>query len=68
MRFDGECVRLSIEDDGVGIAEGDPGGRVGYGMGNLRDRVEALRGTVEMVTSPGEGTRIEVRVPIEEDA
>jgi len=37
-------------------------------MANLRERVDDLSGSVEMVTSPGEGTRIEVSVPIGEDA
>jgi signal transduction histidine kinase len=68
VRFDDSTVTLSIEDDGVGITEGEPTGRVGYGMANLRDRVDDLDGAVEMVTSPGEGTRIEVSVPIGEDA
>ncbi|MEX0750675.1 MAG: sensor histidine kinase [Dehalococcoidia bacterium] len=68
VRFAGDRVTLSIEDDGIGIPEGEPGARVGYGMGNLRDRVDDLSGTVDMVTSPGEGTRIEVSVPIGEDA
>jgi signal transduction histidine kinase len=68
VRFDTDHLTLAIEDDGVGITEGEPDGRVGYGMGNLRDRVDDLRGTVEMVTSPGKGTRIEVSVPIGEDA
>jgi signal transduction histidine kinase len=68
VRFAGDRVILSIEDDGIGIPEGEPGARVGYGMANLRERVDDLSGSVEMVTSPGEGTRIEVSVPIGEDA
>jgi signal transduction histidine kinase len=66
MEFTDHRLTLAIEDDGIGIAEGEPGARTGYGMGNLRDRVDDLGGTVEMVTSPGKGTRIEVRVPIVE--
>ncbi len=38
--------------------------RVGYGMGNLRQRVEDLHGTLDVRSEPGAGTRIEVAVPI----
>jgi len=68
VTFTPERLALAIEDDGVGITEGEPDGHVGYGMSNLRDRVDALHGTVEMVTAPGAGTRIAVTVPIGEDA
>jgi signal transduction histidine kinase len=66
MQFEDHTLTLAIEDDGTGIAEGEPGGRTGYGMGNLRDRVDDLGGTLDMVTSPGKGTRIQVCVPIVE--
>jgi signal transduction histidine kinase len=66
LRFSDHEVALAIEDDGVGIGEQEPGGRVGYGMGNLRRRVEDVGGTIDVQTAPGKGTRIEVRVPVEE--
>lgn len=56
------AVSLEIADDGVGMGDG-AGGRVGYGMGNLRSRVDALGGDVDVSSSPGEGTRIHVTVP-----
>jgi len=68
VRFAPDRLTLAIEDDGIGIPEGEPGARIGYGMANLRERVDDLEGAVEMVTAPGEGTRIEVTVPIREDA
>jgi len=64
LSFNDGALGLAIEDDGVGIAEGEPDGRVGYGMGNLRDRVEDLHGEVQVITSPGAGTRLEVTVPV----
>jgi signal transduction histidine kinase len=54
-------VRLSIRDDGVGGA--DPG--EGSGLIGLRDRVEALGGTIEIASPPGGGTSLNVRIPIE---
>jgi signal transduction histidine kinase len=68
LAFAPGAVTLAIEDDGVGIAEGEPGGRIGHGMGNLRRRVEEMRGTLSMRSTPGEGTRIEVTVPAGDEA
>ncbi|HZE99887.1 MAG TPA: GAF domain-containing sensor histidine kinase [Planctomycetota bacterium] len=58
---------LILRDDGVGF---DPArlhpagtGPTGYGLGNLRERVEALGGRVGILSAPGTGTRLEIRVP-----
>jgi signal transduction histidine kinase len=58
-RFDGE-VRLSIDDDGVGGA--DPSR--GSGLVGLRDRVEAIGGTLKVQSPPGEGTHVAVELPL----
>ncbi|WP_308258487.1 MacS family sensor histidine kinase [Saccharothrix obliqua] len=62
----GEEVVLSVRDDGPGIPEGrlasaEAEGRLGVAK-SIRGRVEALRGTLELQTGPGEGTEWEVRV------
>ena len=53
-------VRLSIADDGVGGA--DPA--LGSGLVGLKDRVEALRGNLEIASAPGDGTRLQATIPI----
>jgi signal transduction histidine kinase len=58
-RFDGE-VRLSIDDDGVGGA--DPSR--GSGLVGLRDRVEAIGGTLKVQSPPGDGTHVTVELPL----
>jgi signal transduction histidine kinase len=58
-RRDG-CLHLSIRDDGVGGA--DPAG--GSGLIGLRDRAEALGGSLEVSSPPGEGTLILVQLPL----
>jgi PAS domain S-box-containing protein len=55
--------RLSIRDDGIGGA--DPAG--GSGLVGLRDRVEALGGSIEISSPPGQGTHVAVRLPLEFD-
>jgi signal transduction histidine kinase len=62
--FAPEQLRLAIEDNGIGIEGPSPDGRVGFGMGNLRRRVDDLGGELDVKSAPGTGTRIEVAVPI----
>ena len=55
-----ESVIVSIRDDGVGGA--DPA--LGSGLGGLTDRVEALGGTISIVSPPRGGTTLSVHLPI----
>jgi signal transduction histidine kinase len=52
-------LTLSISDDGVGGA--DPSR--GSGIIGLRDRAEALGGTISVLSPPGRGTTLHVRLP-----
>ena len=54
-------LELSIRDDGRGGADA----RCGSGLIGLADRVDALGGTIDVVSPIGEGTRLHVRLPIE---
>jgi len=58
----GEAAQVSVhvEDDGVGF---DPDDAPGVGLAGLRDRAEEVGGTVDVVSAPGQGTRVTVRVP-----
>ena len=58
---DDATVRLVIRDDGVGGA--DPA--QGSGLVGLRDRIEALGGTLEVTSPAGSGTRLLIEVPAE---
>jgi PAS domain S-box-containing protein len=58
---DDSLVRLAIRDDGAGGA--DPAG--GSGLLGLTDRVEALGGSIEVVSPAGRGTSLLVRIPLE---
>ncbi|MDQ3963897.1 MAG: histidine kinase [Actinomycetota bacterium] len=55
----GDFLRLEVIDDGVGGV--DPGR--GTGLTGLRDRVEAVGGTLEIENPPTGGTRIAAEVP-----
>ena len=53
------ALTLSISDDGVGCA--DP--NRGSGIIGLRDRVEALGGTILVLSPSGRGTTLHVQLP-----
>lgn len=59
-------LRLSVEDDGTGIA---PGHRVGLGLSGMRERVEALGGHLGLAAASLDndtsGTVVRITLPIE---
>jgi signal transduction histidine kinase len=57
---DGE-TRLVVEDDGRGF---DPDRvRMGAGLANIRDRIDAVGGRLDLDARPGAGARLDIRVP-----
>jgi signal transduction histidine kinase len=58
--LDAERLRVVVGDDGPGGADAEASGLRG-----LRQRVEALDGTMTVESPPGAGTRIEVELPCE---
>jgi signal transduction histidine kinase len=55
-----DSLHVSIRDDGVGGV--DPAR--GSGLIGLRDRAEALGGSIKVSSAPGEGTQILVQLPL----
>jgi len=55
------ALLVSVHDDGIGGA--DPG--KGTGLTGLKDRVEALGGTLTVAGAPGAGTAIEAAIPLD---
>ncbi len=65
-RRDGQ-VRCSILDDGVGLHAGGstPPEARGLGLTGIRERVSALGGRLEVRSEQGQGSEIEVVIPLE---
>ncbi len=55
-------VEVSVQDDGVGFDTTVPPSSA-YGLVGMRFRVEAEGGTLDVVSAPGQGTRLQVRLP-----
>ena len=67
LEDDGDCVRVTIRDDGVGMAAGrldqaERDGRLGVAQ-SLRGRLAAIGGELEIRSAPGEGTELWLQVP-----
>jgi signal transduction histidine kinase len=55
-------LRISVRDDGRGGA--DP--RCGSGLVGLRDRVEAIRGTMRLTSPARGGTLLSATLPLDD--
>ena len=64
LHFDDASLHLSIRDDGRGGA--DPSR--GSGLLGLKDRVEALGGTIDVESPHRAGTRLRVTIPVVADS
>ncbi|MFI6987720.1 sensor histidine kinase [Nonomuraea wenchangensis] len=69
LSYTGAVVLLDIRDDGTGIdnpgsdnpGSGNPGG--GFGLSSMRQRLRGVGGTLEVESTPGEGTAVSATVP-----
>ena len=64
--YEANSVVLSVTDDGKGFVPEQvrTGGLGHFGLRSLRSRVGKMRATLEIISSPGNGTTIRVHVPI----
>jgi signal transduction histidine kinase len=64
MHATDESLEMTVEDDGIGfdVEDEPPAGHLG--LANLRQRAAALGGIMTIESSPGEGTRVSIRIPL----
>jgi PAS domain S-box-containing protein len=58
-----DAAVLEVDDDGRGFAPGAGDGG-GWGLRNLRERAEAMGGSLEIASVPDEGTTVRLRIPM----
>lgn len=63
LRQEAERIRLSVADDGVGFDIESPT-LARHGLAGMKHRVQMLAGSIQVVSRPGAGTRIEVEAPL----
>ena len=59
----GDCLVMTIEDDGIGFDVNPLTHENGLGLFGMRERVEMLGGVFLIESSPGKGTTISIEVP-----
>ncbi len=64
--LDGQWAVITIEDDGHGfdVARPQRGPWPCFGLQTMRERAEAVGGSLEVESRPGQGTRVTARIPL----
>jgi two-component system, chemotaxis family, CheB/CheR fusion protein len=67
-RIDPDQVRIVVADEGVGLdlaqVEGEHSAATGLGLFSIRERIRYLSGRLEIVSTPGDGTRVTLVAPL----
>lgn len=67
VTIDNAWLRITVEDDGVGLGDGWTDDRVGLGLGVTRERIAMLHATenagLQIAPRDGGGTRVRVSIP-----
>ena len=59
------CVKMKMDDDGVGFDVHEAAQkRDSYGLAGMRERVALLGGNIEINSTPGKGTKIDIALPV----
>jgi len=61
-------VRLSVKDTGMGLGERSPGSRTSIGIVGMKERARLVNGTLSLTSRSGEGTEVNVEVPVTPDS
>ena len=65
VQCEGNTIILTIQDNGIGITSLEEDNQLsGHGLMIMRERAEAVGGTLQVTSLPGKGTRIEAVLPI----
>jgi signal transduction histidine kinase len=63
----GNMVLFCLRDNGRGFQADSESSRHGLGLRLMQERVQELHGTFQLTSQPGQGTALEVLLPLEED-
>jgi two-component system sensor histidine kinase UhpB len=66
LRIETRLVRFTVRDDGEGFDPNAP--RRGTGLLGMRERADALHGRLRVKSAPGEGTTLELVLPLRASA
>lgn len=61
LKLDNKMICMSVKDDGVGFNLSKKA--KGIGLKNIQSRVEFYSGTLNVITKPGNGCTLEIKIP-----
>jgi PAS domain S-box-containing protein len=67
LRRDRDELEIDVVDRGIGFAVVDAASQAhagGFGLFNVREQISRLGGTMSVVSTPGQGTQVSLRVPM----
>ena len=70
LRVEGRQLCIDVEDDGVGFDQSTVARREGrphWGLLGIQERADLLGGQARFDSTPGAGTRVEVRIPLPQE-
>ncbi|WP_232429404.1 sensor histidine kinase [Noviherbaspirillum autotrophicum] len=65
LRIDGGMLKMSIEDNGVGMYPGDRRKSRRFGLIGIQERASMLGGELTIESTPGQGTLLRLTVPLQ---
>lgn len=63
VQREADIVRLSIRDNGHGF-DMSAEKLTSYGLVSMKERVNEIGGAIDIISAPGQGTRIDIRIPV----
>jgi two-component system NarL family sensor kinase len=63
LRFSDITTRIEIEDDGMGFNVAAARASGGLGLRGMEERAQRIGGILDIVSAPGQGTKVSVEVP-----
>lgn len=64
LRLDDGQISMQIIDNGQGFEPGQSQLVLGHGLSNIEQRAQIIGGEVEILSEPGQGTTVTVRLPL----
>jgi signal transduction histidine kinase len=63
LHFGSQATEMEISDDGKGFNPAAEGFGGGFGIPGMKERAKKIGGTLQILSTPGKGTRVIVNVP-----
>jgi len=64
LNYDDHSLTLTVEDNGVGFDKSILQKTTGSGWPNIQSRIAYLKGSLDIETSPGNGTAVNITIPV----